>query len=570
MDKMGDRPLNLIRKVSENKLGDRPLPLVICTTLLIEKSPQALPLGAACITSAINHDVLTKNCCRAILSSFSMEDSCILEFGESDEKKVLYIATKLMERNPKIVTFSLFVWNRIILEKVAEILRAKNIICIAGGPEVTANPYSIKNFDYVVCGEGEGSVPKLINKIITSNFAHNNSCEIIPSTIPENLDLSPYLDGLLDINDYEGVLWELARGCPFHCSYCYESEGIKKVRQIPMERIKKELDYFAVKNVSQVFVLDPTYNINKARAIELLKLISAKTPNTFYYFEARAEFIDRELARAFTKIPCALQIGLQSANENVLKLVNRPFDRKKFVKNIKILNEEGVIFGFDLIYGLPGESFQSFVNGIDFALCLYPNNLEIFCLSVLPGTDLYDKASELHLEFEKTPPYHVINTDRFSKKDLLNAKKIADSCNYFYNNGRAVSWFMLTVNLLKIKPIQFLKEFIEYSETKRIDISNYSNVSHKEIEKNQLSFIKYMLTKYQKNKYEKVISSLIILFGALARTQETGVSEKITIFYRPEYLTSQYIMDLKFFIANIKSETCTINTIMRNNHSDWI
>ena len=36
-------------------------PLVICTTLLIENSPQALPLGAACIASAIKKDARTKD-----------------------------------------------------------------------------------------------------------------------------------------------------------------------------------------------------------------------------------------------------------------------------------------------------------------------------------------------------------------------------------------------------------------------------------------------------------------------------------------------------------------------------
>ena len=82
-----------------------------------------------------------------------------------------------------------------------------------------------------------------------------------------------------------------------------------------MERIEKELDLFAQKKVPQVFVLDPTYNADKSRAIQLLKMIAKKTPNTFYYFEARAEFIDRELASYFANIPCALQIGLQTAEK---------------------------------------------------------------------------------------------------------------------------------------------------------------------------------------------------------------------------------------------------------------
>ena len=52
-----------------------------------------------------------------------------------------------------------------------------------------------------------------------------------------------------------------------------------------MARIEKELDLFAQKKVPQVFVLDPTYNADKTRAIQLLKMIKEKTPDTFYYFD---------------------------------------------------------------------------------------------------------------------------------------------------------------------------------------------------------------------------------------------------------------------------------------------
>ena len=33
--------------------------------------------------------------------------------------------------------------------------------------------------------------------------------------------------------------------------------------------------------------------------------------------------------------------------------------------------------------------------GIDFAVSMLPNNLEIFCLSILPGTELFDRADFL-------------------------------------------------------------------------------------------------------------------------------------------------------------------------------
>ena len=52
---------------------------VICTSLLIEKSPQALPLGAACIASAIKHNPKTSGITEVSLKSFSLEDEIIKE-----------------------------------------------------------------------------------------------------------------------------------------------------------------------------------------------------------------------------------------------------------------------------------------------------------------------------------------------------------------------------------------------------------------------------------------------------------------------------------------------------------
>ena len=47
---------------------------IIFTTLLIEKSPQAIPLGAACVASAVKNSPLTKDLCDVELLAFNIED----------------------------------------------------------------------------------------------------------------------------------------------------------------------------------------------------------------------------------------------------------------------------------------------------------------------------------------------------------------------------------------------------------------------------------------------------------------------------------------------------------------
>ena len=539
---------------------------VICTTLLIEKSPQALPLGAACIATAIKHDSELKDLCEVSLKAFCLEDK---DFPKDKIIAADYIAEKLIEKagNCKgaIFCFSCFVWNVEILETAAKPLREKGFVCIAGGPEITAHPSFYKGFDYTVSGEGEISVPLLIKKIIQLQKSDN----IIISKSPELECLtSPYLDGMIDPSEYGGALWELARGCPFKCAYCYESKGEKTVRLFPMEKIKSELELFAKKKVPQVFVLDPTYNVNKKRAIELLRLIASKTPDTFYYFEARAEFIDRELAREFTRIPCALQIGLQSANEETLKLVNRPFDKKKFIRGLTVLNEEGVTFGLDLIYGLPGESFGSFREGIDFAVSMLPNNLEIFCLSVLPGTDLFERADGLGLEYEKEPPYHVIKTNLFSMDDMERARRLAGSCSYFYNAGRAVSWFNAVCRVLKMKASKIFEIFYQKNTMLCENVCN-CECKHADIEKVQLHFLKEIFNERGMMKYIHVVEDIVKFYGAISRTTDTGKGEVVVLNYNAEYVASEYASDIRWFYENIKPQKCKIQTFINHGVADF-
>ena len=591
---------------------------LICTTLLVETSPQGLPLGAACIASSIKADPCTKRQFSVSLIDFSLEEQEIVLAKQNggDYAVSALLASRLASKKPDFVCFSVYVWNRVILEKTCLELKKllPDCVCISGGPEVTANPLSFHSFDYMIAGQGERAMVELLEKITengktdleqeaftersrSAGFAFGvqgvyraeNPSSVGQSTpiiracpLPPDLTASPYLDGTLDVSKYGGALWELARGCPFKCSYCYESKGEKKIAYFPMERLEKEIELFAKKNISQVFVLDPTYNASKERAIKMLKIIEKKAPGMFFYFEARAEFIDRELARAFARIPCCLQIGLQSANPEVLKNVHRTLDKKKFEKNIGFLNEEGVTFGFDLIYGLPGDNFAGFCQSIDFALGLYPNNLELFCLSVLPGTDLHDSAKGFGLEWESEPPYHVLRTPQFGEKDLAKAEKLALATNLFYTKGRAVAWFNSILYVLHEKPSEFLKGFTNYIESgflpseQKTKFASTGSIRDWSAEKNstqieelQLAFIQKKFREKHKDRFLPAAEDLIRIHSALGRCTFDGTESTFTTHYHPDDVMSEYGTDIEFFTENCGKQKCKVKVFVGDNGADW-
>ncbi|MBR1403182.1 MAG: radical SAM protein [Treponema sp.] len=565
---------------------------VICTTLLVETSPQGLPLGAACIASSIKADSRTKGKFSVSLVDFSLEDADIVHAREigGDDGVASFIAERLISKKPDFVCFSVYVWNRVILEKACETLKKANpdCACIAGGPEVTANPLSFESFDFMIAGQGERAMVELLDaidskkEIVVQGVYCKKSQNVGDSEIiracplPPELTASPYLDGTLDVAKYGGALWELARGCPFKCSYCYESKGEKKIAYFPMERLEKEIELFAKKKIAQVFVLDPTYNASKERAIKMLKIIEKKAPGMFFYFEARAEFIDRELARAFARIPCCLQIGLQSANPEVLKNVHRTLDKKRFVKNIGFLNDEGVTFGFDLIYGLPGDNFAGFCESIDFALSLYPNNLELFCLSVLPGTDLHDAALGFGLEWEQNPPYHVLKTPQFGEKDLAKAENLARATNLFYTKGRAVAWFNSVLFVLKEKPSEFLKKFEEWLGNDKKTLSSTGSIrdwtadkNSAQIEELQIAFIQKRFHEKRLDRFLPAAEDLIRMHSALGRCTFDGTESTFITHYHPDDVMSEYGTDIEFFTENCGKQKCRVRVFVGKNGADW-
>jgi radical SAM superfamily enzyme YgiQ (UPF0313 family) len=337
---------------------------------------------------------------------------------------------------------------------------------------------------------------------------------------------SPWLDGTLTADKKHSVLWELTRGCPYSCAYCYEAKGNKAIRYIPQERFEAELALFLQKKVPYVFVLDPTFNSDNKRAIDILDAIKKESEllpersDTHWHFEVRSELLNRHQAQCFAKIGASLQIGLQTVNPKAAALIGRGnFNRGQFESKIKILTDADVSFGLDLIYGLPKDTFLDYKKGLDFSLSLYPNNLDMFRLSVLPDTVLWDRAASLGLHAKTEAPYEVISTPDFSAADLDAAEKLSLAADRFYNKGRAVAWFNQVLYPLKMKPSVFLEGFISQDG---------------DIEKAQLTYLEAVYTKAKKRYLLPAVHDIVCLNGACGRALVDGMSTDITINYDPQ------------------------------------
>jgi radical SAM superfamily enzyme YgiQ (UPF0313 family) len=431
---------------------------LVLAAIHIKPSPRAVPLGPAMLAAALRRAFGDRVRTR-IVDLFR-------------EQTAAACADRILAADPELVGFSLYVWNRPLALETASLLKQRRpgLVIFAGGPEATADQAGIlahPAIDFVLAGEGEKLIVETLGRLRKGATPREIAASASPIPVRDLAALpSPYLDGTLKPADYGGALWELSRGCPFACDFCFESRGTAGTRRVPLERVEAELALFAASGIGEVFVLDPTFNYHKAGAKQVLRLIAAKAPDIHFFFEIRSEFIDREMARLFAGIRCTLQIGLQSIHAEVHRNIGRSFDPADFEARMLLLHRADVTYGFDLIYGLPGDSLAGFRASLDFALGLAPNHLDIFCLAVLPGTRLAETAPALKLQHQADSPYEVISSPTFGSQDMALAARIAQGCELFYNQGKAVPWFAIIREALEISPAELFERFALWLESR--------------------------------------------------------------------------------------------------------
>lgn len=485
---------------------------ITIATLHVRDSAQAVPLAAGCLKSCLpEHE----------RRSTHLVD---LYCDQLDENS----AEQLLHGQPDLIAFPVYSWNRLpVLELCRHIKsRKKDIVLVAGGPEASADGCRLleeSTLDAVICGEGEQAFATLIKQVAKKSVLDNiaglttRSSESAQPNAAVCSDLdrlpSPWLDNSIELARGCGVLWEVARGCHFNCAFCFDAKGYQGVRPLPFERLRNELNLFARKQVSQIWVLDSTFNAPPGRGKKLLQLIREVAPQLHYHIEAKADLLDDEIIAQLSELSCSVQIGLQSADPTVLIPLHRQLDRKRMRQQLQKLSDAGVTFGLDLIYGLPGDNHAGFSKSLDFALANQPNQVDIFPLAVLPGTELFTQKEKLGLDADRQPPYLIKQSRSYSLTDMADSQRLAAATDIFYNRGRAVGFFLQLCQAVSLKPATLLGEFFLWlkdenniSEDKVLQTDSWQVA---DILRHQLDFARFLLNKAKRSKLIPYAEDLI-------------------------------------------------------------
>lgn len=325
-----------------------------------------------------------------------------------------------------VVGLSLYVWNVRLSLEIARRLKRRNpgVVIVVGGPQT---PDRAENFlrdnafiDIACHGEGEQTFLEILDRVRTRDWSNIDGTSHIGADGTfinrprlrrmRELDIvpSPFIEGIFDplmgANPQQTWigLWETNRGCPFGCTFCdWGSATQAKVYQFGMERLAAEIEWFSDRKIEFVFCCDANFGI-LPRDVDIVRAIANKKAQYGYPKAFSVQNTKNATERAYLTqkilsdagLNKGVAVSLQSVDAMTLKNIKR--------QNISLQSYEELQARFtrdqvetysDLILALPGETYESFVEGVCRVIGNGQHNrIQFNNLSILPNAEMGDPA----------------------------------------------------------------------------------------------------------------------------------------------------------------------------------
>lgn len=398
-------------------------------------------------------------------------------------KDPIKLKKRISQQPPDVLALSHYEWNSNLDLAILKHMKEKNpnTVTVMGGPNFNAYDLDwIHNFfqdrldlDAYIYGEGELSFTRFIEllqgndkKISSIPFeelpssiyyldAKLNKIINNPANFVERINLtnhpSPYLTGILDpflADPLLAPIMETNRGCPYACTFCnWGNATQEKINQFSLETVIEEIQYVAkkTKNLTGfMYIADANFGILK-RDLEFARIIRDCTEkynypkHVFIYFAKNTTDVVIDIA-ATLKTITSMSMSKQTMNQDVLvniKRKNIPIEQYDVLR--EKCQDKGIETFCELIYALPGENYQSFIEGVRESV---RNNVSvtIYANLMLHGTEQSTKQSRekygiktayriipryitshdelLSLEYEEV----VVETNDLSREDFFRVR----------------------------------------------------------------------------------------------------------------------------------------------------
>ncbi|MFZ2387069.1 MAG: radical SAM protein, partial [Polaromonas sp.] len=311
------------------------------------------------------------------------------------QQRPTQIVEDLLALNPAVIGLGIYIWNVVETTQVVRLLKTlrPDIKVVLGGPEVsyeTGEQEICRLADHVVTGWGDVSFPKLCRALLDGP---QPLMKVIAGEQPALSELALPYGEYTDQDIAKRLLYvEASRGCPFKCEFCLSSLD-KTAWAFELDRFMADMEVLYQRGARNFKFVDRTFNLKVDFSVRILQFfLDRMAPDLFVHFEVVPDSLPDRLKALIARFPAGslqFEVGIQSFNPEVQQRISRKQDNAKTADNLRWLVSESLAHVHaDLIFGLPGETLESFSDGFDRLYALAPHEIQFGILKRLRGTPI--------------------------------------------------------------------------------------------------------------------------------------------------------------------------------------
>ncbi|MBS1226735.1 MAG: Radical [Proteobacteria bacterium] len=353
-----------------------------------------------------------------------------------------------------IVGFGVYVWNVRQTTAVLRLLKAARpqIRVVLGGPEVSHEldrQQIVELADYVITGWGDLAFARLCRALLDGPLPLTKVIAGEPPPLSEIVP--PYAEYSDDDLAHRLLYVESSRGCPFTCEFCLSALD-KRAWAFDLDAFLGELQGLYQRGARNFKFVDRTFNLKIDASIRILQFFLDRLPTSdeplLVHFEVVPDHLPERLGQMIARFPpgvLQLEVGVQSFNVEVQQRIARRQDNERSEANLRwLVAQSAAHVHADLIFGLPGETLESFALGFDRLYALGPHEIQLGLLKRLRGAPIARHTAAYAMVYDAEPPYTVRQTGAVDAATVLRMTRFARYWELVANSGR----FVQTLSLL--------------------------------------------------------------------------------------------------------------------------
>ena len=332
-----------------------------------------------------------------------------------------------LKNNPICVGITVMIGNS-ILSGIATskfVKEISDIPIVWGGPHPSIIPHQTLENNYIdiVC-EGEGDITffelvktleknKPLDKVKGIWYKENKKIKCNEKRAQTDLNTLPDIPyHILDMSQYKFTTWykekkftinvETSRGCPFHCTYCYNCNLYPKWNGLNSKRVIELLKKLNEEyNVKSFHFQDDNFFVNQKRTNEIMEGILKEKLDIVMGFQglrldAACKMKKDEFDLLF-KAGCRyFNLGLETGSPRILKMISKGTTIEQAYSFNKILTRYPEIYPhYNFMTGFPTETINEMLETVNMMVKLKKENpniqiISLFLFTPWPKTEIYD------------------------------------------------------------------------------------------------------------------------------------------------------------------------------------